>query len=509
MKITRFNLLVALVFLVGVGLRLYYFLTPDTKISMDEATYGVQAFHILKGERSVFFYNQPYTGTLSAYLAAMLFSIFGVSDVWLKTVPFIFSVLFLLTTYYLAWEVFKNKYICLISLLFISVTSPFWVNWTTRTGTGYPEMMVFGNLILILTLKIVFASLPKRQGLYFFLLGLCAGIGYWIQPAIIYYGLAAMTMIFLWKPTFFLLPTFYLVPLGFFLGAMPALIWNFQNSNLTNRSLFHKPFGVLGSIRDFFLLGLPVIIGVRKPFSETDFFTPLALVTEAIYGLAIGYSMFNRLKDTLSLGLGKLFASLIRLRSLKEYLKPQDILILNMLFVLVVFSLSSPFNQFVIEPRYISALYTSLPVLLAAFVCLMWNRVKILGVFLGGIVLANNVYGLYSVPPNKFLDQYKLDPIISYLGERGVKYVYGEFDFSYRLVFETQEDIIATPGDNLFGAHRYPEYIKKVQLAPITQKACVFRLTKGDNCANIFGPQTPETKMVEINGFRVITYEGI
>ena len=50
-------------------------------IAGDEAMVGIQAEHILQGEHPVYYYGQPYMGSLEAYFAALLFAIAGAS-VW-------------------------------------------------------------------------------------------------------------------------------------------------------------------------------------------------------------------------------------------------------------------------------------------------------------------------------------------------------------------------------------------------------------------------------------------
>lgn len=501
---------VMLALLIGVGIRLYYLLSPVTRISMDESVYGVQAWHILNGERSVFYYNQPYTGTVSAYLAALLFAVLGVSDIWLKFVPFLFSVGFLISLYFLAQEVFGNRLISLLALIFASITSPFWANWTVRAGSGYPEMMFLGNLVLILSLRLIFQKLSvKREALYFLLWGMLLGLGYWIQPAIIYYFLPSMILLILSNPRFFLKWSFYLGVVGFILGALPVIVWNLENQNLTNRSLFHKPFGVIKSIREFFTLGLPVIFGVRKPFSREDFNTALAILVEIIYGLSLLWIIYERVKEFVQEKVSSILGRLVRLQGIGEHLRKSDILVLNLFSILVVFSLSSPFNQFVIEPRYISALYTPLPIILAYFTGKVFSRSRKIGLITASVIIGSNLLGLYLVPPKDFYGQFSLTPVIEYLESKGVKYVYGEFEYSYRLVLETKEEIVATPVDNEFGAQRYPLFRKMVEAAPDDQKGCVFRRENDYGCRVSFGPAKSLKEAKDIGVFRIYTRKKV
>ncbi len=502
-KLTKYNVSIALIILVGVVIRFLYMYIPETKMSYDEATAGLQALHIFNnGETPVFFYNQPYTGSLPTYISAALFGVLGVSDLWVKFVPFLFSIGFLITFYYLAREVLKSDKGVLFSLIVASLASPFWINWTTRAGTGYPEMMVFGNLLLLITLKIAFNKLSKsREFWYFFIWGVCAGLGYWIQPTIVYYILPSLLFIFLSDPRVFLKINFYAIVPGFLIGALPAVIWNFNNRNLTNRSIFHKPFGVLGSMRDFFTLGMPVLVGVRRPSSTENLLTPLAVLVGLSYLATFLYYLIVRGKEILS-KLGGILEKLTKFSSISSYLQPIDLIFLHTIAVFCVFSLSSPFNQFVIEPRYISALYTSLPILLAYFFIRLLNFRQWLGLSFAAVLIFNGMFSLLKVLPNSFIDQFDLEPVVQYLEQKGIKYVYAEAAYSYQLVLETQESIIATPIDNLFVANRYPDYIETVKEGPLSQKACVIYKEKND-CTFAFGDSPKELK--EIGKFKVYT----
>ena len=50
-------------------------------IDGDEALVGIQAQHILQGQFPVYFYKQPYMGSLEAYVMAVIFAVAG-SSVW-------------------------------------------------------------------------------------------------------------------------------------------------------------------------------------------------------------------------------------------------------------------------------------------------------------------------------------------------------------------------------------------------------------------------------------------
>src|SRR5215471_9947132 len=82
--------------LVGLALRLAIIASPLGEIDGDEAVVGLMARHIaFLGERPVFYWGQPYLGSLEAFTAAPLFRVFDSSTLLLKLVPTAYSLGFL------------------------------------------------------------------------------------------------------------------------------------------------------------------------------------------------------------------------------------------------------------------------------------------------------------------------------------------------------------------------------------------------------------------------------
>src|SRR5216684_2958634 len=71
-------------------------------IAGDEAMVGLQAENILRGQHPVYYYGQPYMGSLEAYFAALLFAIAGPSVWTLRAVSILLSVLLVALTWRLA-----------------------------------------------------------------------------------------------------------------------------------------------------------------------------------------------------------------------------------------------------------------------------------------------------------------------------------------------------------------------------------------------------------------------
>ena len=449
--------LLTLILIIGALLRLYYMLVPGqpaTRLSPDEAVYGLEAIHILSGERPVFFYAQPYTGATSAYISALLFKIFGISDIALKIVPFIFSLLIIFLEFKLAEVIFKNSKMALTATTLTALGSPFWLNWSSRAGTGYIEMMVLGALVFLLAIKVVFENCGSPK--IYFLLGLVAGFGFWVQPTIAYYLLPAGIFIFLHDRKIFFKREFYLAILGAIIGAAPVIFYNLTNQSATATSLFNKPWGIKPALYKFFVEGMPVILGVRPPWSTTNFFTPLAVVVVLVYLAAFVFLLRRRFED------------LLRFK-----FQPIDLVLAFFPSLLFIFSLSSPFNQFVIEPRYIQAIYTGLPIVVTYFAFKLEKKYRLAGVFVLTTLVVSALFGIYKTKPSSFVDGYTFDGPIVYLKEHGVTHVFSDAALAHRLTFFAKEEIIAAPMEGGMTSARIPYYEQAVKDTPCAKRGVV------------------------------------
>src|SRR5256714_3535782 len=65
----------------------------------DEAIVGIQAEHILRGEHPIYYYSQPYMGSLQAYFIALIFLMTG-PTVWaLRIEPLLISLIIVFLTW--------------------------------------------------------------------------------------------------------------------------------------------------------------------------------------------------------------------------------------------------------------------------------------------------------------------------------------------------------------------------------------------------------------------------
>src|SRR5436309_5307324 len=79
LKFLRSPLLACL--LLVVLTRIWLIVHTHGVIAGDEAIVGIQAEHILRGEHPIYYYSQPYMGSLQVYFIALIFLITG-PTVW-------------------------------------------------------------------------------------------------------------------------------------------------------------------------------------------------------------------------------------------------------------------------------------------------------------------------------------------------------------------------------------------------------------------------------------------
>src|SRR5215831_8693981 len=138
--------------LVGLALRLAVIASPLGEIDGDEAVVGLMARHIaFLGERPVFYYGQPYLGSLEAFSAAPLFKIFDSSTFVLKLVPTTYSLGFVVLSAVLARRLFGTGP-ALATAAYLAIPPSMWAVWSTKARGGYAELLFLGEALLLITL---------------------------------------------------------------------------------------------------------------------------------------------------------------------------------------------------------------------------------------------------------------------------------------------------------------------------------------------------------------------
>lgn len=175
----------------------------------DEALLGIQAEHILQGERPIYFYGIPYFGSLEAYVAALLFAFFGPSVAALRAETTIFSLLLVAATWWLASLLargahlppYARKCFTVIAALIAALPPLYDGIVELRTGGGWIESFVLMLLLLIAAYRLTVRWHEKARNRELALrwagLGFLVGFAMWIYPLVSVAILAAALWIIL------------------------------------------------------------------------------------------------------------------------------------------------------------------------------------------------------------------------------------------------------------------------------------------------------------------------
>ncbi len=182
----RFPLLAAAIILVAAGLRVALIAAGWPGTDSDEATMGIMAKHILShGEHPIFFYGQPYMGSIEAYLGAMMFLILGVSLFALKCGLVVLFAAFMVVMYVLLSLLFSRGW-ALAGLAIVGLGSDTMLYHELSAWGGYLETILFGALMTLIAVRLVRGAdrtVKKRwRCASFGAWGLTAGLAVWSDP---------------------------------------------------------------------------------------------------------------------------------------------------------------------------------------------------------------------------------------------------------------------------------------------------------------------------------------
>jgi 4-amino-4-deoxy-L-arabinose transferase-like glycosyltransferase len=367
-RATRRSFLIAtlLVILLAAAVRgvfmAHWYLLPNS----DQAMAGLMARRILSGERPIFYWGQPYNGTLESYLTALLYGVGGQDYVALHVAPLCFSLLFVAAMIALAYRLY-GRGLALLTGAYLAIGPGELISYSIEPGYNYLQAMACGTLALLLLLDLARGAWWRVPAAAFAL-----GIGIWAQPLEAVYlpplliaGLAAS-----WRYRPRLSPAVMATALAALiaggLALWPVLAYNLQTQWATVRFLLSRPehthVSLLTSIERLILWAFPVLLG-PIPLSEDSGLFQRYLQTHALlYGVTLGI-----------LALGLLLA-LTRLPGmLREWMnapgarRTGEIALLTLGVLMIVNFLLSTWSTSSwseTDPRYLLPLYTLTPLAL-------------------------------------------------------------------------------------------------------------------------------------------------
>ena len=429
--------------------RAYVLAVKLTAINSDEAIIGLMARHILAGERPFFYYGQSYYGPLDTYLNGLIFSIWGSSDLTLRVLPFLGSLLFVAAVYALGKRIYSVQ-VGLISALFAALCPAFLAVRGLKGDAAYTLVLLIGTLSLILFQD--WLARPSRLKLA----GLAALtlLGIWVLPLMLYYVFA---MLAAWVVTRIQRPLDPTPPhrsstRTILLLAGTALV-------IGAAGLALKGTGAVGWLSrlvdasGLFTVALPVLWGWLPPAEDNAMFMR-DISSVPAWGMAL---------ITL-LSLAVLVAGLVygaRRPSLKQPLLFIFITGSGLIYVLffVMVGISPTTLSF---PRYLFPIYSGIPFWVDGLLGLTRQKRLLQAVSIAA-VLAVNIYSVLSLPvvtgPSPSL--------LTWFAENpSAGGVYTDYWTGYWLAFESQERIIpviVSDDHRLSGGNRYPPYVEQAR----------------------------------------------
>lgn len=429
----------------GVGLRLWLLQSPLGEVEADESVVGLMALHVLQGERPVFYWGQPYLGSLEAYLVAGAFLVAEPSNLVLKLVPTVVFLLFVVLAY-LGTRRDLGPVPATLAALYYCLPSSFLAFWSMKARGGYVELLLLGQGLIFLA---PWAVRPgKRLAGRLFGYGLLAGLALWTHLL----GLAWVAPAGLWLVGRLGRRTVGMAGLAFaagvLLGLSPALVENVQSGGATLTTLRSEEqtlemvqanFGRLVEV------GLPVMAGLGQATSSPVLF-------EEDWPRRPGSWPWS---GPLLLGAGALLLAPWARALAAPFQGKRGERLRTAYFGLVVAGLTAllaslgRFEELVAEPRYALGLYVAAPLVFGT----LWSVARRRQVLLWGCaagVLGLNLYSLATADPRLNLPttagsstQATRRELIGHLGRQGVEAVYADYWLAYPVMFESREAIVA------------------------------------------------------------------
>lgn len=451
----------------GAAVRLWLLLGSLGEMEADEAVVGLMARHVLAGEWPVFYWGQPYLGSLEAYSVAAAFALAGPSPLVLKLVPALYSLLFI-GLVYRATHLALGPGPALLSALYLALPPAFFGIWSTKARGGYVEMLVLGHLVFLLVLLV-----EQRRQRWNFLwagaLGMVSGLSLWTHPLSVVYLVPAIGLLLVRRRAQLMGPATAGLIAGALVGAWPLVSFNLANDLATWRALFSGSFEPLSALRNLkgqVRYSWPILVGLAQASTSSELFRA---------DFAGRPGSWPPVSLALA-GVGLLVLLVFR-RSLPAAMRPgggsADLLAAQMV-LMVAASLAATsltrFGELATEPRYLLPLYSGVP-LLAALVWHLRHRSKVAAAIVVVGVLAVNVYSIVTTDPRLNLPSNvgASSPVTRaelsrFLEARALDRIYTDYWIAYPLSLETGERIVASVVSG--GFDRYMPYAHLVSIAP-------------------------------------------
>jgi 4-amino-4-deoxy-L-arabinose transferase-like glycosyltransferase len=217
----RHALFIGVFILIATG-RFVILFTSQTHVHSDEAIIGLMGKHILEGRHFPFYmYGQPYNAGAAweAYLASLVFALFGVGVVPLKGCIVVLSLLCLFLFYRMGCALYDRRTGVFAAVVF--ALTPSLLKWHFQVR-GYSWYFLSIPVLTLLFASIESSSVPKRRKLLLF--GLASGLSIWCLELVLPVVAALSLLLILRRKISLRSAPAGLI--GFLLGYAPVIVFN-------------------------------------------------------------------------------------------------------------------------------------------------------------------------------------------------------------------------------------------------------------------------------------------
>jgi hypothetical protein len=473
--------------LAGLALRLALLIHAGWRYDYDEGMVGLQVLRIMRGEHPVFHPGHPYLGALESYLTVPLFRLFGANAVTLKLISWLLSGAYVGATGWLGERVFERQ-VGALSALLAALAPPYLLIVGMKTWGATAETLVLGNVALIATTYAVDGSrsAPDRARALV-LLGLIAGVAFWISWLFAFYALPVAVVLF-WRGRDVPRWAWLGAALAFGAGSAPFWIYNVEHPLATFRYFFDGPdtfHATTAQVLDHMVNDLGPRLVSGDPLWRR-------LSWPAIWWLQAVYEG----------GAALLVLWAVRGRWNAAQRPARLLLALFALGAPVIYVASGWGNRainafgFDATGRYLLVLHSVMPIGAAAAAVALgrWRHwMRPLGAAVAASVIVLNLLGAVRADPVKaFTSPYymrqpvTLEPLIAFLDRQGITAVWTDVGVAHVLMFETHERILAADWYDIYAAKgllRFPDV--PVEIAQADRVAFVEVILPGQTDTHI------------------------
>ncbi len=469
----RFRILSGLIALMLIHFLLHWIMARSPFLAesyYDEAVSGEMALHILKGEHQLFFWGQPYMGSLDAYLISVVILFLGPSTMALRLSDTLVSVfmLFLVNrigTLAADWKAgLLAAAFWALGPLYLSVIG-------SLTTGGHVESCAFSAFI-ILSFPLLVIRSPKNPVALSCLIGIMAGLAWWSSLLSAPFLLAGALWLAISRPRLLLGKIPWTGLAGFFLGSAPFWLWEWLHDFSTFN--FFQSQGV--ALSRHFWSGLYIVL--RSSLFQSflgDWWDGQTVLPSVPPFLA--WAVF------LLIYLPAFFLSLLimvqwvrRIIALQNpFRDPRDLVAAAFWIILLTFSTSEQGSHGSL--RYSLSLYIPFTILLALWLGKLFRFQRALGgAALIGLLGFNLFLHYLFIEKNKNLPFRPVDQLVRVLRDHGLSYAYADNRIAQVLTFESGGKIICADYEGM----RNFNYLQVVNSAPAGKVAIITHKTLGN-----------------------------